>query len=95
MIHYNTNIKKKKRKSVHHRGLKGKSRSQEILQIIGKFGLGVKHEAGQKLTMFCQENSLIRANTFFQQPKRHHQMVSTTIRLIIVFAAKGGKALCS
>ena len=33
--------------SVHQWGLKGKSRSQEIPQIIGNFGLGVKHEAGQ------------------------------------------------
>ena len=29
--------------------------SQEILGITGKFGLGVQHEAGQKLTEFCQE----------------------------------------
>ena len=51
--------------SVPHRGLKGKSRIQEIPEIIGKFCLGVKNDAGQKLTMFCQESSLIRANTFF------------------------------
>ena len=81
--------------SVHHRGLKGKSRIQEIHKIIGKFGLGVKNDAGQKLTMFYQESSLIRANTFFQQPKIHHQMLSTTIRLILCFAAKDGKALYS
>ena len=31
--------------------------SQEILEIIGKFGLGVQNEAGQKLTEFCQENA--------------------------------------
>ena len=31
--------------------------SQEILGIIGKFGLGVQNEAGQKLTEFCQENA--------------------------------------
>ena len=32
--------------------------------------LGVQIEAGQRITEFCQENSLIVANTFFQQHKR-------------------------
>ena len=27
--------------------------SQEILEVMGKFGLGVQNEAGQKLTEFC------------------------------------------
>ena len=31
-----------------------KVRSQEIPGIIGKFGLGVQNEAGQRLTEFCQ-----------------------------------------
>ena len=44
--------------------------SQEIPGITGKFGLGVQNEAGQRLTEFCQENALVIANTFFQQPKR-------------------------
>ena len=44
--------------------------SQEIPGITGKFGLGVQNEAGQSLTEFCQENSLIIANTLFQQHKR-------------------------
>ena len=34
------------------------------------FGLGVQNEAGQRLTEFCQENALVRANTLFQQHKR-------------------------
>ena len=38
--------------------------------IKGKFGLGVQNEAGQRLIEFCQENSLIIANTLFQQHKR-------------------------
>jgi len=38
--------------------------------VTGKFGLGVKNEAGQRLTEFCQENALIIANTLFQQRKR-------------------------
>ena len=37
---------------------------------MGKFGLGVQNEAGQRLTEFCQENALVIADTFFQQHKR-------------------------
>ena len=44
--------------------------SQEIPGVTGKFGLGVKNDAGQRLTNFCQENSLVIANTLFQQHKR-------------------------
>ena len=44
--------------------------SQEIPGVIGKFGLGVQNEAGQRLTEFCQENPLVIANTLFQQHKR-------------------------
>ena len=38
--------------------------------ITGKFGLGVRNEAGDRLVEFCQNNSMFVANTFFQQPKR-------------------------
>ena len=44
--------------------------SQEIPGVTGKFSLEVQIEAGQKLTDFCQENTLVIANTFFQQHKR-------------------------
>ena len=44
--------------------------SQETPRVTGKFGLGVKNEAGQRLIQFCQENALVIANTFFQQHKR-------------------------
>ena len=44
--------------------------SQEIPGVIGKFGLKVQNEAGQRLTEFCQENTLVIANTLFQQHKR-------------------------
>jgi len=44
--------------------------SQETLRVIGKFGLGVQNEAGQRLIEFCQENALVIANTLFQQHKR-------------------------
>ena len=48
--------------------------NQEILGVIGKFGLGVQNEAGQRLTEFCQENALVTANTLFQQHKRRLYM---------------------
>ena len=44
--------------------------SQEIPGVIGKFGLGVQNETGQRLIEFCQENALVIANTLFQQHKR-------------------------
>ena len=44
--------------------------SQETPGVRGKFGLGIRNEAGQKLIGFCQENALVRANTLFQQHKR-------------------------
>ena len=47
-----------------------KAGSQEIPGVTGKFGLGVQNEAGRRLTEFCQENTLVIANTLFQQHKR-------------------------
>ena len=47
-----------------------KERSQETPGVTGKFGLGMRNEAGQRLTEFCQENTLVIANTLFQQHKR-------------------------
>ena len=44
--------------------------SQETPGVTGIFGLGVKNEAGQRLIEFCQENTLVIANTLFQQYKR-------------------------
>ena len=44
--------------------------SQETPGVKGKFGLGMRNEAGQKLKEFCQENALVIANTHFQQHKR-------------------------
>ena len=38
--------------------------SQEIPGITGKFGFGVQNEVGQRLTEFCQENTLVIANVF-------------------------------
>ena len=78
-----------------------KAGSQEIPGVTGKFGLWRQNEAGPRLTEFCQENTLVRANILFQQHKRRFytwtsdQMVNTEIRLIIFFAAKDGEPLYS
>ena len=50
--------------------------SQETPGIMGKFGLRVQNEAGQRLIQFCQENALVIANTLFQQHKRRLHMDS-------------------
>ena len=44
--------------------------SQETCGVTGKFGLGMRNEAGQRLAEFCQENTLVIENTLFQQHKR-------------------------
>ena len=47
-----------------------KVRSQEIPGVTGNFDLGVQKEARQRLTELCQKNTLVIANTHFQQHKR-------------------------
>ena len=42
----------------------------------GKFGLGIRNEAGQRLIEFCQENALVIANTLFQQHRRLYTWTS-------------------
>ena len=74
--------------------------SQETPGVTGKFGLGVRNEAGQRLIEYCQENALVITNTHFQQHKRRlYTWTSpdghTEIRLIIFFAAKDKEALYS
>ena len=74
--------------------------SQEIPGIIGKFGLGVQNEAGQSLTEFCQENTVVIPNTPSNNTRDdsthgHRQMVNTEIQLIVFFAARDGEALYS
>ena len=44
--------------------------SQETPGVTGKFGLGMRNEAGQRLIEFYQEDALVIANTLFQQHKR-------------------------
>ena len=50
--------------------------SQGIPGVMGKFGLGVPNEAGQRLIEFYQENTLVIANTLFQQPNSIHMDIS-------------------
>ena len=40
--------------------------SQETPGVTGKFSLGIRNEAGQRLIEFYQENALVIANTLFQ-----------------------------
>ena len=47
-----------------------KAGSQETPGVTGKFGLGIQNEARQRLTEFCQENTLVIADTLFQQHKK-------------------------
>ena len=42
-------------------GWKAKVGSQETPGVTGKFGLGMRNEAGQRLIEFCQENALVIA----------------------------------
>ena len=43
---------------------------REDARIVGKFGLGVRNDAGDRLVQFCQDNRFRIANTWFIQPKR-------------------------
>ena len=47
-----------------------KVENQETPGVTGKFSLGIRNEAGQRLIEICQENALVIANTLFQQHKR-------------------------
>ena len=44
--------------------------SQETPGVTGKFRLGMRNEAGQRLIEFCKEKTLVIANTLFQKHKR-------------------------
>ena len=47
-----------------------KVESQETARIMEKSDLGMQNEAGKRLVEFFQENTLVIANTLFQQHKR-------------------------
>ena len=63
-----------KRCPFHYRGQECKSRKSRdtLTGVPGKYGLVVQNEAEQRLTEFCQENTLIIASTLFQQHERQH-----------------------
>ena len=70
-----------------------KVESQEIPGVTDKFGLGVRNEAGQRLIEFGQENTLVIANTLFQNTREdsthgHHPMANTEIRLFSYFTLR-------
>ena len=44
--------------------------SQKTPGVTGKFGLGIRNKAEQRLIEFCKENVLVIANTLIQQHKR-------------------------
>ena len=71
--------------------------SQEIAGVIGKFGLGVQNEAGQRLIEFCQENALVIVNNLFQPHMRRLYTWTSRegqyINQIIFFVVKDGEAL--
>ena len=74
--------------------------NQEISGVTDKFCLGVQNEAGQRLTEFCQENTLVikkssSNNTRDDCIHGHHQRINNGIRLIIFFAAEDWEALYS
>ena len=77
-----------------------KVESQETPGVTGKFGLGIRNEAGQSLIEFCQENTLVIANTLFQQHKRRLYTWTSPDgqhrnQIDYIFAAKDGEALYS
>ena len=43
---------------------------REDARTVGKFGLGVRNDAGDRLVQFCQENRFRIANTWYIKPKR-------------------------
>ena len=66
----------------------------------GKFSLGLQNKPRQRLTELCEENTVVKANTLFQQHKR--QLYTGTSpdgqyqnRLTTFFATKHGETLYS
>ena len=69
--------------------------SQETPGVTGKFGLGMRNEAGQRLIEFCQENAPSSNNTRQDSTHENQKMINIKIRLIILFTAKDGEDLYS
>ena len=73
----------RKRCPFHHRGLECKSRKSRDTWTNRQVCLKVQNEGGQMLTDFCQENTVVIANTLFQQHETW------------LYTAENGEALCS
>ena len=74
--------------------------NQELPGVTGKRCRGVQNEAGQRLIEFCQENTMVIANTLFHQNKRRFYTWTSPDdqyrnQIIIFFSAKDGEALYS
>ena len=74
--------------------------SKETPGVTGKYALGVQNEAGKRLTEFCQENTLVIANTLFQQHRRRLYTWTSPDgqyrnQIDDIFAVKDGEALYS
>ena len=50
--------------------------SQETPDVMGKFGLRIQNEAGQRLIDLCEENALVIANTPTTQEKTLHMDIT-------------------
>ena len=57
--------------------LNAKVGDERFQNIVGMHGLGRRNERGERLIQFCQENTLIIANTWFQQPVTHGKVLET------------------
>ena len=73
--------------------------SQETPAVTGKFGLGIRKEAGHTNRVLPRKctghNKHPLPTTQEKTTHGHYRMVNTKIRLIIFFAAKDGEALYS
>ena len=93
-------MNRQKRCHFHYSDWNAKVGSQQIPGVSGKFGLEVQNKAVQRLTEFCQENTLVIANTFFQQHKRqYYTWISPDGQCQnhtdYIFSGKDGEALYS
>ena len=69
-----------------------KGGDQETPGVTGKFGLGVQNDTGQRLIDFCQENTLVIANTLFQ---RHEETLHMDITRWSIPKSQIDYTLCS
>ena len=60
-----------KKRFFHHRELECKSRnSRDTWSLMYNFGLGTQNEAGQRLTKFCQQNTMVTGTTLLQKHEK-------------------------